>query len=187
MRASPFAADFFFPGKFFLFPATLRRPRCRSRNGAVSFFQREDYRLLRWPQLRPERQDFFHRSQPVRELRVQGYTVQIVPDPKPHQVVTRKLWAGHPLPLYFVQQRLQRTAGSLISSPTSSPPNPPSPASYPTGSPTPAAPPPTPHQAAAPRDTHSPGSIAAPPVPADPAVMHKSIPATPAGTILFLG
>ena len=89
MRASPFAAGFFFPGDFF--PATLRRPRNRD----VSFFQREDYCLLRRPQLRSERQDFLHGSKPVRKLRVQGHTFQLIANTQPHQVVTRKLWTSH--------------------------------------------------------------------------------------------
>ena len=95
MRASLFAAGFFFPGKFFLFPATLRCPRCHSRTGVVSVFQREDYHLLRWPQFRSERQNLLHGSQPVRELWIQGHTFQLVANTQPHQVVTRKLRNHH--------------------------------------------------------------------------------------------
>jgi len=83
---------------FFLYLAMLRHPRCHSRNGAVSFFQGENYRLLRWPQFRPERQDFLHASQPIWEFRVQGHAFQLVTDPQPHQVVAHELWSGHALP-----------------------------------------------------------------------------------------
>ena len=84
------------------FPLPLNHSRCHSRNGVVSFFQREDYRLLMRPQLRPERQDFFHRSQPVRELWIQGHTLQLVANTQPHQVITYELWVGHVHPLIFL-------------------------------------------------------------------------------------
>jgi len=94
VRASPFAASFFFPGKFF--SSNASPPPCHSRTGVVSFFLREDYSLFRWPQFQSECQDFLHGSQPVWELRIQGYTFQIVPDPQPHQVVARKPWPSLP-------------------------------------------------------------------------------------------
>ena len=103
-ESAPFFSRFFFPRRFFLFKSTLRRPRCHSSTEVVSFFQRENYHLLRRPQFQSERQDFLHESQPVRELRVQSHTLLLVANTQPHQVVALKLWTRLALPLFFVQR-----------------------------------------------------------------------------------
>jgi hypothetical protein len=94
---SPFAAVFSFPGNTLTGTMCFATPASRFRSG-VLFSQREKVRsLFRWSEFRPQRQDFLHRSQPVRKLWVQGHTFQLISNPQPHQIVARKLRAGHAL------------------------------------------------------------------------------------------
>jgi len=91
VKVSPFAAVFSFHGN-------ATPPRHHIRNGGLLFQVEKVRSLFRLSEFRSECQDFLHRSQLVRELRIQGHAFQLIPNPQPKQVITCDLWSGYTPP-----------------------------------------------------------------------------------------